>query len=199
MQSEDRAIQNPYDLIVIGASLGGLKTLQAIVKMLKKEFTIPVAVVIHRKHEESSELVNLLQNFTKQTVVEPEDKMKIEPGSIYIAPMGYHLLVDDDLFLLSIDAPVHYARPSIDVLFDSAAFSKKEKLVGILLSGSGADGVMGLTEVKKSGGHTIVQDPKTAETEILLQAALDRMTPDAVLSPNEMAFYLNSLCEYGDE
>ena len=187
-------IENPYDLIVIGASSGGLNALQTIFDKLTRSFPIPIAVVIHRQQSESSELVSLLQKHTKQIVVEPEDKMKIEKGYIYVAPTRYHLLVNDDCFSLSVDEPVRYARPSIDVLFDAAAFSKKEKLIGILLTGSGNDGIRGLQQVQLHGGHTIVQDPKTAECDVLPKGAIERMTPDQVLSIEDMAPALNLLC-----
>ena len=182
-----------YDLIVIGASLGGLNALQSILGSLKESFSLPVVTVIHRKDGYESDLVHLIQKHSKIRVVEAEDKQNIEAATVYIAPAGYHLLVNGDHLLLSVDEQVHYARPSIDVLFDTAAFSKKEKLAGIILTGSGKDGIWGLKQVQIHGGYTIVQDPEEAECGMLSKGAMDELKPDQVLSIESIALFLNSL------
>ena len=182
-----------FELIVIGASLGGLTALQTLFGLLEPSFSLPIAVVVHRQEGKFSELANLLQKHAGQSVVEPEDKTKITAGGIYLAPMGYHLSVDEGYFSLAIDQPVHFARPSIDVLFDSAAFSKNERLIAILLTGSGTDGVWGLKQVQRYGGRTIVQDPESAESRDLPLAALNHLTPDEILSINGIGSLLNRL------
>ena len=136
-----------------------------------------------------------MQKHARLQVVEPEDKTLIEPGTLYIAPRGYHLLVDDYRLLLSIDEPVHYARPSIDVLFESAGFAIKNKLIGILLTGSGKDGIWGLTRIQNYGGYTIIQDPKTAECARLPEGGLNSMSPKKILPIEEVGAHLNSLCK----
>lgn len=186
-------INTSFELVVIGASLGGLIALQTIVEKLSETFSIPMAVVIHRQHTESSGLVHLIKKHTPHSVIEPEDKMKLEKGYIYIAPMGYHLLVNGSHFSLSMDEPVHHSRPSIDVLFDTAAFSKKRQLAGIILTGSGKDGIEGLRQVKLYGGYTIVQNPEMAECGILPKKVIEYTVPDLVLPLDGITEVLNRL------
>ena len=192
-RSLQKAESSTIRLLVMGGSHGGLVALQTIIKKLSGKFRLPVAVVLHRQEVFKSNLAALLQAHARQEVVEAEDKLLIEQGKIYVAPAGFHLLVNKNHFELSLDAPVHFARPSIDVLFDSAAFVKNGSLAAILLSGSGTDGIKGLIEVKKRGGMTIVQAPDSAEDPALPEAALKTMNPDLVLPLGRIADHLNGM------
>ncbi len=125
---------------------------------------------------------------------EPDDKETIEPRHVYIAPADYHLLVDDGHFALSVDARVQFARPSIDVLFESVAESYRDRAIGIVLTGANEDGAAGLASIKRSGGVSIVQDPRTAERRMMPDAALAAVEADAVLQLEEMGHFLYGLC-----
>jgi two-component system, chemotaxis family, protein-glutamate methylesterase/glutaminase len=160
------------ELIVIGTSLGGLSALKQLLAGLPASFSVPVAIVQHR-HKDSDELMSgFLQGYLALPLKEVEDKDEIRPGWVYLAPPDYHLLVDRGFFSLSTDPPVSYARPSIDVLFESAADAYADGVIGIILTGANQDGAEGLARVKACGGVAIVQDPRTAESPIMPEAAL---------------------------
>jgi len=133
-----------FDLIVVGASWGGLDALSVLVRGLPDDFAVPIVVVQHRSQDAESLLAELLQQWTGRTVVETEDKQPIEQAHIYIAPANYHLLIEDDYFSLTTEAPVRYSRPSIDVMFGSAAHVFGERLIGVVLTGANEDGSRGL-------------------------------------------------------
>lgn len=171
-----------YDLIVIGASWGGLDALTTIVRGLPPDFTVPIAIVQHRGPDAESFLSGLLQEWTGRQVSEPEDKEPIEEGHIYVAPANYHLLVEPGHFSLTTEAPVRYSRPSIDVMFGSAAHAYGERLIGVVLTGANEDGSRGLQCVHEYGGYSIVQDPETSEVATMPVAALRRV-PRAVKLP----------------
>lgn len=171
-----------YDLVVIGASWGGLDALTAIVRGIPADFAVPVVIVQHRGADAESFLSGLLQEWTGRHVSEPEDKEPIEAGHIYVAPANYHLLVEPDHFSLTTEAPVRYSRPSIDVMFGSAAHAYGERLIGVVLTGANEDGSRGLQCVQEFGGYSIVQDPETAEVSTMPAAALRRV-PQAVKVP----------------
>jgi two-component system chemotaxis response regulator CheB len=130
-------------------------------------------------------------------IEEPEDKAPIEPGHVYLAPNDYHLLVEKGHFALSIDAPVWYARPSINVLFESAADAYAELSVGVILSGVGGDGARGLAAIKERGGTALVEEPSTAAYPAMPMAALAATTVDRVLPLAEIAAFLKSICQAG--
>jgi two-component system chemotaxis response regulator CheB len=159
-------------MIVIGTSSGGLKALQTLLAGLPREFPLPVAVVLHRHKESDDSLVPALQRDTALPLVEVIDKQLIQPGHIYLAPADYHLLVEPTGFSLSIDEPVLFARPSIDVLFESAADVFGSAVIGVVLTGSSADGARGAAKIVESGGRVIVEDPATAEYPPMPAAAL---------------------------
>jgi len=160
----------PLRLIVIGASAGGLQVL------------LPLAVVLHLPDDRNSRLAELFQQRLALRVREAEDKDAILPGSLYFAPPGYHLLVEDDFTLsLSRDEPVQFSRPSIDVLFESAADALGEQVCGILLTGANQDGASGLHALAQNRGITVVQSPQSAEVPTMPEAALKRFHPDFVL------------------
>ena len=166
-------IQNlKYELVVIGASLGGFRALNIVFKELPDDFPLPVAVVVHRHEESDYTLIELLQKNCRLRIKEAEDKEPVKSSVIYIAPAGYHLLIEKGHFALSIDSPVSQARPSVDVLFDSAADIYGSRVIGIILTGTGEDGAGGLNEIKKHGGTIIIQDPETAEGAAMPEAAI---------------------------
>lgn len=170
-------------MIAVGASWGGLKALRAIVHGLPAHFPVPVTFVQHRS-KESHELRELLQDCTSLVVCEVEDKQPIMGGYVYLAPSDYHLLVDGDEFSLTVDAPVRFSRPSIDVFFESVAERFTTGAAGVVLTGANEDGAVGLTRIAALGGHAIVQDPRTAESPIMPRAAI-RAVPEAKTLPLE--------------
>ena len=179
-------------MIAVGASWGGLKALRAVAHGLPSHFRVPITFVQHRS-KESAALRDLLQDCTSLIVCEVEDKQPIMGGYIYLAPPDYHLLVDGDAFSLSVDEPVRYSRPSIDVFFESVAERFGPEAVGVVLTGANEDGAAGLRQIAARGGQAIVQDPRTAESPIMPRAAL-RAVPSALTLPLErMTPYLMSL------
>lgn len=183
------------ELIVIGTSLGGTNALEVILSSLSKDFSVPIAIVQHRDVENDTDVCKHLQRFTSLKVKESDDKERISPGFIYIAPPNYHLLVNGKQFALSTEEPVFYARPSIDVLFESSADSYLDKLIGIILTGGGIDGVKGLSAVKKLGGLTIVQDPKTAQANGLPESAIATNQVDKILPIEKIGSFLVNICK----
>lgn len=159
-------------LIVIGASKGGLAALKTLLAALPQDFPLPVAIVQHRAPETDSLLRDMLQESCLLPVVEVEDKGKILGGRVYLAPANYHLLVDNGCFSLSTDAPVSYARPSVDVLFESAVDAFGASVLAVVLTGANRDGAMGTVAVKRHGGIVVVQDPATAEHPAMPEAAI---------------------------
>jgi two-component system chemotaxis response regulator CheB len=183
-----------FQLVAVGTSLGGFTALKTLLGALPKDFPLPVAVVQHRSHEESEVFAPLLSQETELTVLEVEDKQEIQGGHVYVCPPNYHLLIDERHFALSTDAPVMYARPSIDVLFESAAENFGDSVVGVLLTGMSRDGVAGLNRIKQCGGMVIVQDPESAEGQTMPRAAISAVAVDKVLPLQEIAPFLVELC-----
>jgi len=162
-----------YEAIVIGVSAGGMNALKYIFSVLPAGFSIPIIIVQHISAHSDNEWINLLNDKSNLTIKEADEKEKIEPGNVYIAPANYHLLIEKDKTLsLTIDERVNFARPSIDVLFESAAESYKNKLIGIVLTGSNNDGTKGIKRIKECGGLAIIQDPETAESSIMPASAI---------------------------
>jgi two-component system chemotaxis response regulator CheB len=182
-----------FQIVAVGTSLGGFHALATVLGGLPKDFALPIAVVQHR-HEDSDSLASLLGNHVQLPVIEVDDKETIREGHIYICPPNYHLLVEDGHFALSTDAPVLYARPSIDVLFETAAEMFHEGVVGVLLTGMSKDGTAGLNRIKELGGYAIVQDPTAAEGYIMPKAAIDSVAVDRILPLEEIAPFLTTLC-----
>ena len=174
--------RKPLRLIVIGASAGGLQVLLRLLSTLPGSYRLPLAVVLHLPDDRTSRLAELFQARLALRVREAEDKDAILPGTLYFAPPGYHLLVEDDFTLsLSRDEPVQFSRPSIDVLFESAADALGEQVCGILLTGANHDGASGLYALSQNGGVTVVQSPQSAEAPPMPEAAPKRSPPDFVL------------------
>ncbi len=196
------SVSGMFKLIVIGTSLGGLHALQVLLNLLPKSFPVPVAIVQHR-HKGSDEILRaLLQNYSRLIVKETQDKEDILPGFVYLAPANYHLLVEDGgiapcpHFALSIDDPVTYARPSIDVLFETAADVYAQKVIGVLLTGANYDGVQGMTRIKARGGKTLVEDPSTAFCPIMPEAAITAGVVDKILPLVGIADFLVKICQF---
>jgi two-component system chemotaxis response regulator CheB len=184
-------------LVVVGTSLGGLNALIVLLASLPKGFPVPIAIAQHRSvSPDGGGLAHLLQEHSRLAVVEADDKMPIEAGTVYLAPADYHLLVEEPgVFALSTDAPVRSARPSIDVLFQTAAEAYGADLLGVLLTGASADGADGLATVKSRGGWAIVEDPATAECRTMPAAGLAATAVDYVLPIAKMGAYLVTLVE----
>jgi two-component system, chemotaxis family, protein-glutamate methylesterase/glutaminase len=176
-----------YDAIVIGVSSGGLKALKLIFSALPSDFTVPVIVVQHIGPRSENSWIKLLSDGCNIPVKEADEKEKIGVGSIYVAPSNYHLMVEKDkTFSLTIDERVNFARPSIDVLFESAAEAYKEKLIGIILTGANNDGTNGVKRIKECGGLVIVQDPATAESSYMPASAIAAIQPDHILELDQI-------------
>jgi len=187
------------DLVVVGCSWGGTRALGTILGGLPAEPGAALAVVQHRGPGPADKaLPLLLGRRCPIPVEEAEDKTPVEPGRVVLAPSDYHLLVDGPCFALSTEEPVHHSRPSVDVLFESAADSYGPRLVAILLTGANEDGAAGLRRVKESGGMTIVQDPDEAERRAMPEAALRTGAVDEVLALAAIAQRLGSLVERHD-
>ena len=168
-------------VIAIGASLGGLRALQIVLRALPRELPASVTVAQHRRADPESRLLSLLARECALPVIEPEDKAPLEQGHVYLAPSDYHLLVERGSLALSVDPPVQYARPSIDVLFESVADAYGPAAVGVMLTSSSADGAMGAAAIKRAGGQVLVQDPETAESPVGPRAVLALTAVDGVL------------------
>lgn len=187
-----------FEIVVIGTSYGGLAALQVLLPALAPDFPLPVVIVQHRG-KDSDNLCEFLQKRSALPLTEPNDKEAIAPGRVYLAPRDYHLLVERDGFALSTEAPVGYARPSINVLFESAADVYQEHTIGVILTGANADGARGLAKIKSYGGLCVVEDPASAESHGMPQAAIAAAKVDAILPLREIAPYLNQLCQHEPE
>ena len=171
-----------YDTIVIGSSAGGFAALAEVLPCLPVGLPQAVVVVQHLYPGSGGYLIDFLGRRCALPVKEAEEKESLLPGTIYVAPSGYHLLIERErTFSLSVDAKVHFARPSIDVLFESAAESYGARLIGVVLTGANADGSAGLAAIKARGGLAIVQDPASAEVSYMPQAALEATKVDYIL------------------
>jgi len=180
--TEETSRLRPVDAVVVGASAGGVEALLTIFKDLPGDFGLPIIVVLHLPDERRSQLAEVFDRRLSIAVKEAGDKEPIIPGTLYFAAPGYHLSVEDDYsFSFSQEARVHYSRPSIDYLFESAADAYQQRLAAILLTGANQDGAQGLETIKLRGGLTIVQDPEEALVATMPQAALDRIQPDYIL------------------
>jgi two-component system chemotaxis response regulator CheB len=178
-----------YRLIVVGVSAGGLFALRTLVAGLPADFEVPIAVVQHRSRD-SELLCELLQECSTLPVGEANDKESIEQGHVYVAPPDYHLLVEPGYFVLSTDDPVRFSRPSIDVMFSSAADAYGADVIGIVLTGANADGARGLKKIVDRGGYAIVQDPADAEVQVMPQQALKAVPGACVLPMSRIAAHL---------
>ncbi|WP_277762040.1 chemotaxis protein CheB [Pseudomonas sp. A34-9] len=170
------------EAIVVGASAGGVEALLSLLVPLRRGYALPIIVVLHLPEERRSQLAEVFARRVDMPVHEAADKQEIVPGNVYFATPGYHLSVEQDRSLsLSLEERVHYSRPSIDYLFESAADAYGSSLAAVLLTGANHDGARGLAQVKRRGGFTIVQDPEEAQVATMPLAALKLQQPDHVL------------------
>ncbi len=187
-------LKNPFRAVVIGVSAGGLKALTTLLPLLPKAYPLPVLVVQHRLAESDDYLTKSLDRICAARVKEAEEKEAARAGHVYLAPANYHLLVErNETLSLSIDERENFSRPSIDVLFESAAYAWSARLIGIVLTGANADGARGLALIKKRGGLTLVQDPATAEHDAMPRAAMKACLVDHVLKLPEIGAFLNQI------
>ena len=183
-----------YQAIAIGASAGGLHALSFLFEQLPAEYPIPVMVIQHRAKDQKELLEEVLQNKCTITIKQADEKERIKRGIIYIAPPGYHLLVEQDLtFSLSADEYVIKSKPSIDVLFETAAEVFREKLIGVILTGANHDGALGMATIKRYGGLTIAQRPDEAPYPQMPQAAIDQGGVDHIWTLKEIREFLYQL------
>lgn len=181
-------------LVVVGASSGGLDALLTLLAALSPEYCLPLLVVLHQRANRESGVPAMLARHTHLQVLEVEDKLSISSGHLYVAPPNYHVLIEKEKLLsLSIEPPVNYCRPSIDVTLDSAAFVYRERLVACVLSGANQDGADGAREVKRRGGRVFVQDTAEAQVSTMPQAVAAAVSVDGMLSMGGMAAMLNRM------
>jgi two-component system chemotaxis response regulator CheB len=190
------AAARPVEAVVIGASAGGFEAMLTVLKGLPSTYPMPLVAVLHLPENHDSRLPELFDYRLDLQVREARDKESLAPGVLYFAPSGYHLLVETDRsFSLSCEDRVNYARPSIDVLFETAADAYGKSLAGILLTGANYDGAAGLAGMKLAGALTVVQDPATAEVPTMPEAAIRRMAPDLILPLAQIRSLLRRLGE----
>ncbi|MCK9453140.1 MAG: chemotaxis protein CheB [Bacteroidales bacterium] len=186
----------PYQAIVIGSSAGGLHALKIIISGFSASFDTPIIVTQHLSPNSDNYLVQFLNQFTQLTVKEADEKEVILRGYVYIAPPNFHLLVEEDFTLsLNVEEKVNFARPSIDVLFETAAEAYKNQLIGIILTGANHDGAKGIARIKQKGGYTIAQSPDTAEAAAMPQAAINTGFVDQILKLEDIPVFLNKICK----
>ena len=179
--------------VVFGASAGAIEALKQILPRVPAATRVPIAVVVHLPPRHPSALVDIFSACCAAPVREAQDKQPTSPG-IWFAPPDYHLLFEDDrCFALSVDEPVRYSRPSIDVLFESAARVYGKALVAVVLTGASDDGAQGARAVRDSGGFVVVQDPEAAEAAVMPRAACERAAPQLVATLEQIADLLSEI------
>jgi two-component system chemotaxis response regulator CheB len=185
------SIEKKYQAIAIGTSAGGLFALSYLFKKLPSDYSIPIVVVQHRSKDQKDLLEEVLQTKCKIKIKQADEKEKIKDGHVYIAPPDYHLLVENDMtFSLSSDELVLYSRPSIDVLFESAAMVYRNKLVGIILTGANKDGALGISAIRKNGGLTIAQNPVEALYSFMPEASIETKKVEHIWTLAEIESFL---------
>jgi two-component system, chemotaxis family, protein-glutamate methylesterase/glutaminase len=184
-------IVSQAEAVVIGASAGALEALSVILPMLPAEFSLPLMVVVHVPPDKRSVLAELFRTKCRIPVREAEDKEPIIGGTVYFAPPDYHLLIEMDKSLsLSGDEPVLFSRPSIDVLFESAADAYGAALIAVVLTGANQDGAKGMHAVVEAGGIALVQNPNSAFASAMPKAAIEMCPSARVMSLEAIAAYL---------
>ncbi len=193
-KNDHSAKDRKYRVVVIGVSTGGTKALKTVLQFLPLESTLSIIVVMHRHKDTDGYLEQSLDNACKIPVKQADEKEEIRAGVVYVAPPNYHLLIEDDgTFSMTVEEAVNYARPSIDVVFESAAGVYGQCLVGIVLTGANDDGSRGLKKIKDAGGLTIVQSPETSEAADMPRAAIAAANPDYILPLEKIGELLRKL------
>lgn len=187
-------VHERFEAVLIGGSAGALEVLRDVLPHLSTQLAATVVVLIHQPPDASDILAEVLAGFTALPVKTAEDKEALQPGTLYVAPSGYHLLIENERsFALSIDEPLHFSRPSIDVLFNSAADVYGPRLLAVLLSGASEDGARGLQAIEQAGGTTVIQRPDSAGVAYMPNAALAIGHPTHVCSPDQIGAMLAAL------
>ncbi len=181
-------------IVVVGGSLGGPAAMKVLLSALPKDFRPPIVLVQHCGKRGNQELARLLDEAAVLPVLEPDDKEPLETGHVYLAPADYHLLVEPGSLALSTDAPVNYARPSIDVLFESAAEAYGCGVIGVILTGANRDGASGCAHIKERGGMVLVQAVEDAVCGVMPAAAIAATNADQVLPLSQLVPALCKLC-----
>ena len=175
-------------LVVVGASLGGVTALTTLLSKLPTTFSLPLMIVLHISDNDESSLAEVLSYRSALPVEQGEPWVTIEPGHVYVSPADYHMLVEKDFTIsLSLEEKINYSRPSIDVLFESAAHSLPAEIIGVLLTGSNSDGAKGIKAIHDAGGMTLVESPDTAFCRTMPASALELCTPNYVIPVSLMA------------
>lgn len=183
-----------YQAVVIGVSAGGIAALGKILPVLPEDYGLALLIVQHISADGGNYLVEHFATGCALPVVEAADKEPVRQGTIYFAPPNYHLLVErTKTIALTVDAKVNYARPSVDVLFETAAEAYCDSLIGVVLTGANNDGAAGLVKIKELGGLTIVQSPKSAEAKAMPMAAIDALEVDYILDLEDIGHFLGTL------
>jgi two-component system, chemotaxis family, protein-glutamate methylesterase/glutaminase len=183
-----------FEAVVIGSSAGGIKALSTVLAALPSEFPLPIIIVQHLHPNSDSYLARILEAKCGLKVKQADEKETVADGVVYLAPPNYHLLIEEDRsFSLSIEGPVNFARPSVEVLFETAVYAYRDKLIGIILTGANNDGSLGVKKIKQIGGYVIVQEPTTAEADAMPRAAIAATNVDKILPLEQIGPYLLQL------
>ena len=184
----------PYNAVVIGASAGGFHALGKLIPKFPKEFSMPIFIVQHTSPTSDNYLATFLNKLSNLIVKEADEKEEIKSGYIYIAPPNYHLLIEEDHTIsLSTEEKKNYSRPSIDILFETAAIAYGNNLIGVVLTGANNDGAEGLLAIQNAGGFCIVQKPIDAEEETMPVAAIEKAKTNKILKLDEIANFIIKL------
>jgi two-component system chemotaxis response regulator CheB len=187
---------NLFEAVVIGSSAGGIHALSSVLAALPSEFPLPIIIVQHLHPHSDSYLAHILSTKCDLKVKQADEKETIT-NAVYIAPPNYHLLIEEDRSLsLSIDKHVNFARPSVDVLFESAIYAYQDKLIAIILTGANNDGCQGVKNIKENGGYVIVQEPTTAEADAMPKAAIAATKVDKILPLEQIGPYLLAMVNH---
>jgi two-component system, chemotaxis family, protein-glutamate methylesterase/glutaminase len=190
-------INTQYKAVVIGGSAGSFQVITKVLNALPKEFDLPIILCLHRLKHIRHGFVEALNIKSARPLEEPCDKENIKKGKIYLAPSNYHLSIElGNTFSLSTEDMVNNSRPSIDITLETAAYTYKNRLVGILLSGANKDGAMGMKKIRDRGGLTIVQDPKECMIDTMPSAALKVTQIDHVLKVEEIIEFFRELTKF---
>ena len=185
------------ELVIIGASWGGLHAISTILGGLPEDFPAPIVIVQHRQPGQPDMLSGLLDGQGPLTVREAEDKSELAPGCVLVAPSGYHVLIEPGHLELTTEAEVRFSRPSIDVAMETAAHAFGDRAIGVVLTGANEDGAAGLAEIRRLGGVAVAQDPETAEKSAMPAAAIAAAHPQYVARLEEIAPLLTRLATDG--
>jgi len=191
----DELCKKDKEVVVMGGSFGSIEALQVIIASFPAACRARIVIALHQYRHGADGLAQILARQSALPVMTINDKDRIHSGRIYVAPANYHLLLEaDETFSLNTDAPVQFARPSLDVFFESAALVYGDRLAAALLSGASADGALGLRAVKERGGWVACQDPATAVSPIMPQAGMEAVKVDCVGSPQVLGERMATLC-----